>query len=156
MHTRVCSVRRRRGEQRVVRGEWCVGSGARGRGTPKQKNEAQKITSPRGGWRCTLDLNFSKIKNQKNLIAVALGFWGSWSDFFLQSGPATHPTPAPPHPGAVHTPRLLRHYILCIRVSVLCVEGGGSGGGAGEWGRGSWGAQTKPPPPKKKTGPRGR
>ena len=92
-----------------------MGSGKGGRGTPKQKNEAQKITSPGGGQRCTLDLNFSKIKNEKNLIAVALGFWGARSDFF-QSGFATRFTPALSHPDTVRTQHLLRHYMLCIRV----------------------------------------
>jgi len=87
---------------------WRVGGEQGGRGTPKQKNETQKIISPRGGWRCALDLNFSKIKNQKNLIAVALGFWGARSDFFRVE-PAIRFTPALSHLDTVHPPRLLRN-----------------------------------------------
>jgi len=82
------------------------------------------------------------------LIVVALGFWGTQSDFFF----GLDPPPVPPLPTPIHTRYAHRAFCAakCNASACLCcaLEAWGSGGGAGEWGRGSWDAQTEKRGPK--------
>jgi len=128
------------------------GAGVVGKGVvghPNKKKEAQKIISPGGGWRCTLDLNFSKIKNEKNLIAVALGFWGVRTDFFFKVG--LSPVPPLLHPIQTRCTHSICCATECNAYACLCcaLEAWGAEGGAWGVSKGAVGRPNRKTRPKK-------
>ena len=134
---------------------WC-GEGGKGVvGRPNKKKRGPKNHKSRGWVTLHIGAKFLKNKKRKKSHRCCTGFLGVPGLIFFQSGLVTSPNPAPPHPHAVHTPCLLRHSMLCMCMSVLCVGGVGQKvvRGSGQGGLGTPKQKKIIPPQKKSHGP---